>query len=131
MKQYHVLRDANQLVLNCKRFSHFWSFIHDIITHYTTHRNIMYLCKGHSTSTSIGKGEGVDKESSKHWHRNKDMMFLSQIILLCTFLCNWICIPSWNREHTQERASQYIWSNYLIFVQKYCNFTALSMWVVL
>ena len=64
-KIYHVLRDANQLVLNCKRFSYFRPFTHDIITQNTTHSNIMYLYRGHSASTSLGKGEGVGEESSR------------------------------------------------------------------
>ena len=37
LKQSHVLRDANQSVLNCGRFSYFWPFTHDIITQNTTH----------------------------------------------------------------------------------------------
>ena len=64
----HVLKDVNQLVLNCKRFSYFWPFTH-IITQTTTHSNIMYLYRGHSASTSLGKGEGVGEESSRKWHR--------------------------------------------------------------
>ena len=41
-KIYQVLRDANQLVLNCKIFSCFQPFIHDIITKIITHSNIIY-----------------------------------------------------------------------------------------
>ena len=29
----------------------------------------MYLYRGHSASTSLGKGEGVGEESSRKWHR--------------------------------------------------------------
>ena len=67
-KQCHVIRDANQqLILNCKRFSYLQQLFHDIITQNTTHSNIMYLYRGHSTSTygtSILKGEGVDEQSN-------------------------------------------------------------------
>ena len=33
----------------------------------------MYLYRGHSASTSLGNGEGVDEESNKNWHRNEGM----------------------------------------------------------
>ena len=45
-KIYHVLGDANQLVLNCKRFSYFRQFTHNIIIQNTTNNNIMYLYGG-------------------------------------------------------------------------------------
>ena len=70
-KIYHILTDANQLVLNCKRFSYFWPFIYDIITQNTTHSNIMYLYGGHSASMSLGKEEGIHEESNKKWHRKE------------------------------------------------------------
>ena len=72
--KYHVLIDANQLVLNCKifkRFSHFRPFTHDIITQNTFHSNIMNLYRNHLASALIGKREGVDKESNKKWHRKE------------------------------------------------------------
>ena len=56
---------VNQLVLNCERFSFVRPFTHDIITQNTTRRNIMYLYRGHSVSTSLGQGEGIHKESNK------------------------------------------------------------------
>ena len=71
LKLYHVLRDANQLVLNYKRFSYFRLFTHNIITQNTTYSNIMYLYKGHSASTSLRKRKGVDKESNKKCHRKE------------------------------------------------------------
>ena len=73
-KIYHVLIDANQLVLYCKifeRFSYFWPFTHDIITQNTFHSNMMNLYRDHAAKTSFGKGEGVDKESNKKWHRKE------------------------------------------------------------
>ena len=45
-------------------------------------------------------------------------MSLSQI-LLSTFLCNWIFIPSWNREDIQERTSHWISNNNIIHAQIY------------
>ena len=36
-----------------------------IITQNAAHSNIMYVYRGHSASTSLGKGEEVDKESKK------------------------------------------------------------------
>ena len=33
----------------------------------------MYLYMGHSTSTSLGKGERVNGESNKKWHRKEDV----------------------------------------------------------
>ena len=41
-------------------------FTHVIITQNTNHHNIMYLCRDHSVSTSLGKGELVDEESNKN-----------------------------------------------------------------
>ena len=64
-KQYHVLRNTNQLILNYKKSSYFPLFTHDAITQSTSHRNIMYLYRGHSSSTSLGKGDGIDKESNE------------------------------------------------------------------
>ena len=66
-----VHRGPNQLVLNCKRFSHFQPFTHHIITQNTTHSDIMHLYRCHSASISIGKGEGADEESKKKWRRKK------------------------------------------------------------
>ena len=39
--------------------------IFDIVTQNTTHSNIMYLYIDHSASPPLGKGEGVEDESSK------------------------------------------------------------------
>ena len=58
-------------MLNCKRFPYFPPFTHAVITQNTTHRNIMYLYRGHSASTSLGKGQGVDEKSNKKWHRKE------------------------------------------------------------
>ena len=66
LKEYHVLIDANQLVLNCKRLSYFWPFTYGMITQNTSHRSIMYLYRCHSASTSLEKGERVDEESNKN-----------------------------------------------------------------
>ena len=68
-------------------------------------------------------------------------MYLTQI-LLCTFFCNSVFIPSWflmklwqyyskqEKEHIQERGYHWIRNNYIIIAQKYYNSTTLSMWVV-
>ena len=53
--------------------SYFRPFTHGFITQNTSHGNIMYLCRVHSASTSLGKGETVDKESNKKWHRKEGM----------------------------------------------------------
>ena len=37
----------------------------------TIHSNIMNLYWNHSTSTSLGTGDGVDEESNKKWHRKE------------------------------------------------------------
>ena len=37
LKQHQFLRDANQAVSNCGRFSYFLPFTHYITTHNTTH----------------------------------------------------------------------------------------------
>ena len=39
-----------------------------------SHRNIMYLYRDYSASTSHGKGEGVDEESNKNWHRKERVL---------------------------------------------------------
>ena len=65
-----------------------------IITQNTTHINIVYLYKGHSTNKSLENGEGVDKESNKNYiemracihksgvpHTNASMYFLLQLNL--------------------------------------------------
>ena len=96
---YHVPRGARQLLLNWKRLSYFRPFTPGIITQNTNHRNIMYLYRGHSAGKSIGKGEGEYKESNRKWHRkegvqSKKIISLTQI-LLCTFFCNSVFIPSW------------------------------------
>ena len=96
---YHVPRGARQLLLNWKRLSYFRPFTPGIITQNTNHRNIMYLYRGHSAGKSIGKGEGDYKESNRKWHRkegvqSKKIISLTQI-LLCTFFCNSVFIPSW------------------------------------
>ena len=97
LKQYHLLRDVNQLVLNCKRFSYFWPFTHSIAQN-TTHSNIMYVYRGYSPSTSLGKGEGVNEESNK-WHRNEDVQSRkwcpSHKFFYALFFCNSSFIPSW------------------------------------
>ena len=46
-----------QLVLNCKRFSYFRPFTHDIITQNTTRKKIMYLYRGYSASMSFERGK--------------------------------------------------------------------------
>ena len=46
-------------------------FIHGIITQNTNHRNILYLFRDHSASTSIGKGKKKDKESNRKLHRKE------------------------------------------------------------
>ena len=74
------------VLLNCKKFSYFWTFTLDIIAQNTTHNNFvfilpisilsifififilsfMYLYRGQSASTSLSKGEGEDEESKKN-----------------------------------------------------------------
>ena len=90
-----TFRDANQLVLNRKRFSYFLRFTHDTITQNNTHGNFMYLYRAHSVSTSLGKGEEKATKSDIDGGRAiKKVMSLTQI-LLWTFFCNSIFIPSW------------------------------------
>ena len=97
-KIYHVLRDANQVVLNCKRFSYIWPFTHSI-TQNTTHSNIMYLSRSYSPSTSLGKGEGVNEEINKKWHRKEGVQSRkwcpSHKFFYVLFFCNSSFIPSW------------------------------------
>ena len=64
-------QNANQLILNCEKFSYFRSFTHDIVKQNTTDGNIMYIYSGHSASTLLQKGEGIDEESSRKWHRKE------------------------------------------------------------
>ena len=109
-----------------------------ISSHRTPPIAIMFPYRGYSASTSLGKQEGVDKESNKKWHAIKKVMSLTQI-LLSTFYCNSIFIPSWfvmrpcytekQKEHIKERSYQCIWNDCIIFAQKYYNSTTLSMWV--
>ena len=47
--------------------TYFRPFTHDTITQNASHRNIMYLYRGHAASTSLGKVEMVDEESNKKW----------------------------------------------------------------
>ena len=47
------------------RFSYFWQFTDGAITQNTNLCNIMHLYSADSASTSLGKGEGVDKGSYK------------------------------------------------------------------
>ena len=68
---FYFLRDANQLVLNCKIFSYFRPLTFDMITQNTNHSNTMYLHRSHSASTSLGKVEGLDEESNKIRHRKE------------------------------------------------------------
>ena len=53
--------------------------------------SILYHVLSHSARTSLGKGNGVDKESNKNWNRkeavSQKMMPLTQI-LLWSFFCN-------------------------------------------
>ena len=55
---------VNQLVLNCERISFVRPFTHDVITQNTTHRNIMYLYRSHSASTSLGQGRESTKKAT-------------------------------------------------------------------
>ena len=56
-----VAYKKKHIVLNYK-YSYFRLFTHDIITQNVTHSNI---CIFIAAVVSLGKGEGVDKESSK------------------------------------------------------------------
>ena len=75
LNKYHVLRDdSKQLVLNCKTFSYFKQFTHDIITQNTIRNDIIYFYRSHLASrydTSIVKGEGVEEKSNNKQHRKK------------------------------------------------------------
>ena len=71
-KNFFCCLQKKNVVLNGNWFSYFRPFAHDIITQNTTHSNIyiyIYLYRGHPESTSLGNGEGVDKESNKRCHR--------------------------------------------------------------
>ena len=71
-----------------------FSTAHVIITQNTKHRNIMYLYRGHSASTSLEKVEGVDKElnnkkcsqKSEVPHENSSMYFFSNSAFSSWFL---------------------------------------------
>ena len=105
----------------------------------------MRLYRDHSASTSLGKRGSKWRMQQKVTQKGgcavEKVMSLSQI-LLCTFFSNSIFIPSWvltkpwlyyseqQKQHIQERAYQCIWSNYIMFAQKYYNSTNLWMWVV-
>ena len=67
--KYIKFLNANQLVLNCIRFSYFQPFTHDIITYITTNSNIMYLYRGHSASTSLE--ESNKKNKQKAWRKQQ------------------------------------------------------------
>ena len=61
--------------------------VHSWYHHTEYHPSSIPLLK----STSLGKGEGVDEESNKKWHRkegmqSKKVISLKQILLLFTFL---------------------------------------------
>ena len=70
-----VLRDANQLVLNCIRVSYFQPLTHDIITHITTNSNIMYLYGGHQQVRHLKKATKRTKrkleETNRKWHKKQ------------------------------------------------------------
>ena len=151
-KIYHVLRDANQLVLNCKRFerfSYFRPFTHDIITQNISHSNILYLYRGHSSSTSLGKGQGVDEERNTKWHRKEDvqsknrcplhkffyaLFSVTQSLSLLGFSWGRSNITASNKKSTSKKGPTSvseitIYYNSTKITQKY-NPTTLSMWVV-
>ena len=80
------------------------------------------LYRGHSTSTSLGKGEGEDKESNRRLHRKEGVQSKKDVPHTISstyfFFCNSI-FPSWflmklshyieqEEELMQERACQYI-----------------------
>ena len=85
--------------------------------------------------------KNATKSDTERRRAVKKLMPLSQICL-CIFFSNSIFISSWflmksckycsqqQKKHIQERAYQCIWSNYIMFAQKYYNSTNLSMWVV-
>ena len=101
---------------------------------------VMFLYRGHSTSTSLGKWKGIDQKSDKKLHRKRTCGQKIHVphALLCAFFCGSI-FPSWFEaliilqratRKAHPRAYQCIWDNYVILPQKYCNSTTLSMWVV-
>ena len=118
-----VLRDANELVLNCIRFSYFQPFTHDIITYITTNSNIMYLYRGHSASTSLEESNKKNKKKASRKQQKvtqkarravKKVMSLTQYetmrlefiywtrhksCLVYTFLCNSIFIQEVSVSH--------------------------------
>ena len=77
---------TKRVKLNCRRFSYSRPFAHDIITHNTTHSNMCIFIGAISQSTSLGKWEEVDKESTKKTYKGelavKKVMSLTQIFLL-------------------------------------------------
>ena len=140
----HVLRDANQPVLNCEKFSQFWTFTHGINTQNTTHSYIfIYLYKGHSTSTSLVKEEESDKESSNKWHRKEAVQpfsCLSCKFFYLLFFCNstlpllfltklWWYYSKQQQGHIQEPIS--VSEVTLEYLHKIiCNSNTLLIWVV-
>ena len=66
------LLTKKNVVLNGNWFSYFRPFAHNVITQNTTHSNIyiyVHVYRVHPESTSLGNGEGVDKESNKRCYR--------------------------------------------------------------
>ena len=100
--------------------SHSW-----ILRDFSFDSNIMYLCWDHSSSISFGKENRQRKQqkmTKKGDMQSKKWCLFTQI-LLCTFFCNSIFIPSWfliklwqyyskqQKEHIQEKVYQCIWNN--------------------
>ena len=121
-KIYQVLRDANQLVLNCIRFSYFQPFTHNIIAHINTNSNIMYLYSGYSASTSLEESNKKNKkklkESNKKWHRKQGvqskkscpshkffyvLFSVTQSLFLLSFSWNPDNITASNKKSTSKR----------------------------
>ena len=58
----------------------------------------MYLYRDDSSSTSLGEGVGVEEESNKKYIERRAYSQNSNVLtqmLLRTFFCNSISIPSW------------------------------------
>ena len=128
-----------QLVLNCKRFSYFRPFTHDIITQNTTHSNIVYLYRGHSASTLLGKGKGVDKKrhrkkgiQSKKWWSSRKFVYVlfsvTQSLFLLGFSWSYDNVTASNKKSPSKKESISVSkSNYITFAQNYDNSAIFSI----
>ena len=105
----------------------------------------MNLYRDNSASTSLGKGEGVDKEKHKKWHRKEGVRWkmwcpsykflyvlfpVTQSLFLLGFSSSPGNITASIKTSTSKKVPISIPEITQIFAQKYYNSTTLSIWVV-